>query len=172
MYRPTTNLQQKRWDTKAVMETATIDILSDFSGIYSGKTRQVPNAVNVKFDLKGKRSGVMFMLKKISGSGVTGRDPLIGNEQDQDTREQLVFANDVAQAIGTEQYGIDANEKSPYGLLPMVQPQLTDWMKEIKGQYQRQAYLQKYSVNLTVAPHSLTQVWNENILVKNVALLT
>jgi hypothetical protein len=172
MYRPTTNLQQKRWDTKAVMETATIDILSDFSGIYSGKTRQVPNAVNVKFDLKGKRSGVMFMLKKISGSGVTGRDPLIGNEQDQDTREQLVYANDVAQAIGTEQYGIDANEKSPYGLLPMVQPQLTDWMKEIKGQYQRQAYLQKYSVNLTVAPHSLTQVWNENILVKNVALLT
>jgi hypothetical protein len=97
---------------------------------------------------------------------------LIGNEQDQDTREQLVYANDVAQAIGTEQYGIDANEKSPYGLLPMVQPQLTDWMKEIKGQYQRQAYLQKYSVNLTVAPHSLTQVWNENILVKNVALLT
>lgn len=172
MYRPTTNLQQKRWDTKAVMETAVIDILSDYSGIYDGKKRTVPNAVVVKFDLKGKRAGVMTMLKKISGSGVTGRDVLLGNEQDQDTREQLIMANDVAQAIGTEQYGIDANEKSPYGLLPMVQPQLTDWLKEIRGQYMRQALLQKYSVNLTVAPHSLTQVWNENILVKNVALLT
>ncbi len=170
MYRPTTNLQQKRWDTKAVIETASIDVLSDFSGLYDGKKRSMPMAVNVKFDLKGKRSGVMFMLKRISGAGVTGRDVLIGNEQDQDTREQLIYANDVAQAIGTEQYGIDANEKSPYGLLAAVQPELTDWMKEIKGQYQRQAYLEKYSVNLTVAPHSLTKVWNENILVKNVAL--
>jgi len=170
MYRPTTNLQQKRWDTKAVMETSVIDVLSDYSGNYDGKKRSMPNAVVIKFDLKGKRAGVMTMLKKISGAGVTGRDVLIGNEQDQDTREQLVVANDVAQAIGTEQYGIDANEKSPYGLLPMVQPQLTDWMKEIRGQYMRQAALQKYSVNLTVAPHSLTQAWNENILVKNVVM--
>lgn len=172
MYRPTTNLQQKRWDTKAVMETATIDVLSDFSGVYSGKQRTMPNAVIVKFDLKGKRAGVMTMLKKISGAGVTGRTVLLGNEQDQDTREMLVQANDVAQAIGTEQYGIDANEKSPYGLLPMVQPQLTDWLKEIRGQYMRQALLEKYSINLTVAPHSLTKVWNENILVKNVAMVT
>jgi hypothetical protein len=172
MYRPTTNLLQKRWDTKAVMETATIDVLSDYSGNYDGKKRTVPNAVFVKFDLKGKRSGVMFMLKKISGAGVTGRDVLLGNEQDQDTREQLCYGNDVAQAIGTEQYGIDANEKSPYKLLEAVQPQLTDWMKEIRGQYMRQALLQKFSINLTVAPHSLTQVWNENILVKNVALAT
>lgn len=170
MYRPTTNLLQKRWDTTAVMETATIDVLSDYTGIYSGKKRTMPNAVVIKFDLKGKRAGVMTMLKKISGSGVTGRDILLGQEQSQDTREQLVVANDVSQAIGTEQYGIDANEKSPYGLLPQVQPQLTDWMKEIRGQYMRQAALQKYSVNLTVAPHSLTQVWNENILVKNVVM--
>lgn len=172
MYRVTTNLQQKRWDTKAVMETAQIDILSDFTGVYSGKTRSLPNACVIKFDLKGKRAGVMTLLKRISGSGVTGRSVLLGNEQDQDTREQLCYGNDVAQAIATEQYGIDANEKSPYGLLPMVQPQLTDWMKEIRGQYMRQALLQKYSVNLTVAPHSLTQVWNENILVKNVAMTT
>lgn len=172
MYRPTTNLQQKRWDTKAVMETSLIDVLSDYTGVYDGKKRSMPNAVVIKFDLKGKRAGVMTMLKKISGAGVTGRDILLGNEQDQDTREQLVVANDVAQAIGTEQYGIDANEKSPYGLLPMVQPQLTDWMKEIRGQYMRQAGLQKYSINLTVAPHSLTQAWNENILVKHVVMTT
>ncbi len=172
MYRPTTNLLQKRWDTKLVMESAQIDILSDFSGVYGGQKRSMPNSVVIKFDLKGKRSGVMTLLKKISGAGVTGRTVLIGNEVDQDTREQLCYGNDVRQAIGTEQYGIDANEKSPYGLLPMVQPQLTDWLKEIRGQYMRQAALQKYSTNLTVAPHSLTTVWNENILVKNVVMST
>jgi hypothetical protein len=173
MYRPTAALRRRRYDTRLVMEAGINDILSDFTGLYDGKKKKAPrNSVILRFDLKGYRSGVLGLMKRISGAGVTGRSTLIGNEVDVDTREQLVYGNDFRHAINTEQYGIDANEKEPWGILEFTQPLLSEWVAEIRGKYAREAVVEKYSVNLTVAPHSLTKVWNENILVKGVTIST
>lgn len=172
MYRTSATMLQRFWDNKLRMESVTRDPMQMFSGTYSDKVRAMPNAIQVNVDLKGKRSHVMTLLKRLSGSGVTGRSTLIGNERDQDTRELIVYANELRQAVNSEQYGIDANEKSPYKLLEAIQPQLSFWLEEIHGMYKRQAIVEKFSDNLTVAPISATQSLNENILVKNVVMTT
>lgn len=170
MYRSTTNLQQRFWNSKLQMESVVVDPFQMFEGQYNDKTKQMPNGIKIHVDLKGKRSGVLTMLKRLSGAGVTGRSTLVGNEVDQDTRELIVYANELRHAVNSEQYGIDANEKSPYRLLEAIQPQLSFWLQEMKGKYIREAIVEKYSANLTVAPISQTKTLNENILVKNVAM--
>ncbi len=172
MYRVTSTLQQRFWDNKLRMESVCADPFQMFEGTYNDKTKQMPNGIKIHVDLKGKRSSVISLLKRLSGSGVTGRDTLIGNEVDQDTRELIVYANELRHAVNSEQYGIDANEKSPYRLLEAIQPQLSFWLQEMKGKYMREAVVEKFSVNLTAAPISATKVFNENILVKNVAMTT
>lgn len=171
MYRATTTLQQRFWNSKLLSESMTADIFQMFEGLYSDKKKTMPDGIKIKVDLKGKRSAVMTLLKNLSGSGVVGRSGLIGNEVDQDTRELIVYANELRHAVNTERYGIDANEKEPYKLLEAVQPQLSLWWKEMMGKYIRQAIVEKYSENLEVAPHSLTLGLNENILVKNVNMI-
>lgn len=171
MYRVTSSLQQRFWDNKLRMESVVADPFQMFEGSYNDKTKQMPNGVKVHVDLKGKRSAVISLLKRLSGSGVTGRSTLIGNEVDQDTRELIIYANELRHAVNSEQYGIDANEKTPYRLLEAIQPQLSFWLQEIKGKYMREAIVEKFSTNLTVAPISATKGLNENILVKNVNMI-
>lgn len=171
MYRVTSALQQRFWDNKLRMESVVADPFQMFEGTYNDKKKQMPNGIKVHVDLKGKRSAVISLLKRLSGSGVTGRSTLIGNEVDQDTRELIVYANELRHAVNSEQYGIDANEKSPYRLLEAIQPQLSFWLSEMKGKYMRQAIVEKFSSNLTAAPISATQTLNENILVKNVNMI-
>lgn len=171
MYRATSTLQQRFWNSKLQMESVVADPLQMFEGQYNDKTKQMPNGIKIHVDLKGKRSAVLTLLKRLSGAGVTGRSTLIGNEVDQDTREVIVYANELRHAVNSEQYGIDANEKSPYRLLEAIQPQLSFWLGEMKGKYQREALVEHYSTNLTVAPISKTKTLNENILVKNVNMI-
>lgn len=170
MYRPTTTLQQRFWDSKLRMEAVLADPFQMFEGSYNDQKKAIPNGIKMHVNLKGKRSAVIGLLKRLSGAGVTGRDTLIGNEVDQDTRELIVYANELRHAVNAEMYGIDANEKSPYKLLEAIQPSLSFWLAEMKGKYIREAIVEKYSVNLTVAPISATKAINENVLVKNVAL--
>lgn len=171
MYRATTTLQQRFWESKLRSEARLADPFEMFEGLYNDQKKSLPDAVKIKVSLKGKRTGVLTLLKNLSGSGVVGRSGLIGNEVDQDTRELLVYANELRHAVNTERYGIDANEKSPYKLLEAVQPQLSLWWKEMRGKYVRQAIVEKYSENLQVAPLSLSLGINENVLVKNVNMI-
>lgn len=171
MYRVSTSLKQKSWENQLRMESMTRDVFQDFEGTYADNKKTVPNGVvmNVPFGAS-KNSHTIGLLRNLSGSGVTGRTDQIGNEVDQVTKEFIVYSNDVSQAVNTERYGIDAHDKKAYKLLEYVQPQLSKWHKEIKGKYLREAILERYSSNLTVAPVSKTKRWNENILVQNVAL--
>lgn len=171
MYRVTSTLQQRFWDNKLRMESVVADPFQMFEGTYNDQKKSMSNGVMIHVNLKGKRSAVISLLKRISGAGVTGRATLVGNEVDQDTRELIVYANELRHAVNSEQYGIDANEKSPYKLLEAIQPQLSFWLGEIKGKYKREAIVEKFSVNLTAAPISATKSLNENILVKNVNMI-
>ena len=171
MYRVSDDLQQETWDNMLRMESMTKDPFEDFEGTFADNKEVLPDGIIANQAMApGSHEHTIGLLKNLSGAGVTGRTDQIGQEQDQATQEVLVFANDVSQAVNTERYGIDANDKAAYKVLEKVQPQLSRWHKEISGKYNREALLERYSVNLTVAPISRTKRWNENWLVKNVAL--
>ena len=171
MYRVSTTLQQRSWDNILRMESLTNDPFEDFEGTFSDNKQMLPNGVVMNVPLApSKHDHVIGLLRNLSGAGVTGRTDQLGEEIDQVTKEIIVFSNDVSQAVNTERYGIDAHDKEGYAILEKVQPQLSLWHKEIRGKYYREGLLERYSINLTVAPISRTKRFNENWLVKNVAL--
>lgn len=164
-----TILQQQSWDNTLRRESLSRDIYSDFQGTYSDDKMMLPGGIIAKVMLAAsKNNHVVGLLKNISGAGVTGREEQLGKEKDQQLKELNVFSNDVSQALNTERYGIDAHDKEAYRILESVQPQLSLWHKEIYGKYAREALLERYSSNLTVAPTSQTKRWNENIFIKGV----
>lgn len=166
-----TILQQRSWDSILRSESLTRDVYQDFQGTFSDDKKMLPNGIMAIVALSaGANNHTIGLLKNLSGAGVTGQEEQLGEETDQELLEQQIFSNDVSNAVNTETYGIDAHDKSAYRILARVQPQLSLWHKEIKGKYIREALLEKYSSNLTVAPTSLTQGFNENILIKGVAL--
>lgn len=164
-----TLLQQQSWDNKLVRESTTRDIYQDFDGTFSDNKKMLPAGIIANIKLAAsKNNHIIGLLKNISGPGVTGRESQLGKEKDQQVKEMNVFSNDVSQALNTEKYGLDAHDKEAYRILDAVQPQLSFWHKEIRGKYIREAFLERYSSNLTVAPTSQVKRWNENILIKGV----
>jgi len=164
-----TILQQQSWDNTLRRESLTRDIYSDFQGTFSDDKMTLPSGIIANVMLAAsKNNHIVGLLKNISGAGVTGREEQLGKEKDQQVKELNVFSNDVSQALNTERYGIDAHDKEAYRILEAVQPQLSLWHKEIRGKYIREALLERYSINLTVAPTSQTKRWNENIFIKGV----
>ena len=171
MYRVSTTLQQRSWDNILRMESVTNDPFEDFEGTFSDNKQMIPNGVVMNVPLApSKHDHVIGLLRNLGTEGVTGRTDQLGEEIDQVTKELIVFSNDVSIAVNTERYGIDAHDKEGYQILEKVQPQESLWHKEIRGKYYREGLLERYSVNLTVAPISRTKRFNENWLVKNVAL--
>jgi hypothetical protein len=169
MYRISTGLRQQGWENVLRMEANTRDIFSDLEGVYSDEKKSLPNGIVVNVTLKpGEHQRTLPFLEDLGNTGVEGEVPMLTNETDQSTKHVTVYSNDVANAVNTEKYGIHAHDKKAYNLLKMVQPQLSKWHKQRKGRYFREALLQRYSRNLTVAPISMTQHWAPNILVKNV----
>lgn len=163
-------LLKQAFEAKLKEDSRTRDIYQDFQGTFADNKKMLPNGiVTVKRLSGGTYNANMGLIRDLAGSGVTGRDIQLGQEVDQVLKEMQVYSNDVSQAINTEQYGIDAHTKSAYSVLSWVEPQLALWHKEIEGKYIREALLERYSGNLTVAPTSQTKRWNENVLVKNVA---
>lgn len=166
MYRLSTAQLAQSFDRKLQMESVLPDPLEDFKGNFDIETGQVPNGHTMFVDMKGQRQRTLVVTRPVAG-GIQGRTVQLGNEVDQAALETLCYANDFSNAITTETYGVDANEKSFYGFLEKVQPQLSLWHGEKRGRYKREALLERYSNNLTVAPQSLTARWNENIYVVN-----
>ena len=166
MFRLSTAQLAQSYDRKLQMESVLPDPLEDFKGNFDIETGKVPNGHTMYVDMKGQRQRTLLVSRPISG-GIQGRTAQIGNEVDHDALEMLCYANDFSNAILTETYGVDANEKSFYNFLDKVQPQLSLWHGEKRGRYKREALLERYSNNLTVAPISKTARWNENIYVVN-----
>jgi len=164
-----TPLQQESWDNMLRMESMTRDIYEDFEGTFSDNKQALPSGIiaNVKL-APSKNKHTVGLLKNVSGAGVTGTGTQLGQEKDQEVKEMTIYANDVSQALNTERYGLNAHDKEAYRILEAVQPQLSRWHKEIRGKYIREALLERYSINLTVAPTSQVKRWNENIFIKGV----
>jgi len=167
-----TPLEQQDWDNTLRRESLTRDIYQDFSGTFSDDKQALPNGIIAKKTLtSGSTKGTQGIILNLSGEETVGREEQLGRSEDQETKELDVFSNDVSHAVNTERYGIDAHSKKAYGILELVQPQISLYHKELKGKYIREAFLERYSSNLLVAPTSLTQRWNENIFIKGVTFV-
>ena len=146
------------WDNTLRRESLTRDIYQDFSGTFSDDKQALPNGIIAKKTLtSGSTKGTQGIILNLSGEETVGRAEQLGRSEDQETKELDVFSNDVSHAVNTERYGIYAHSKKAYGILELVQPQISLYHKELKGKYIREAFLERYSSNLLVAPTSLTQ---------------
>lgn len=162
------------YDTDLRQQTRTADVLSELEGNYresNGKGNMLSKEVVMRVDLAGGAfKKTIGLIQDLSGAGVEGRTEQIGAEENQAVKYAQVFSNDFSHAVRCEKYGIDAHTKAAWGLIAQIQPQLANWRKARIGRYMREAILERYSSNLTTAPTSLTQEWNENIFVKNVSV--
>jgi hypothetical protein len=166
-----TALRKLAWDTKLHRDIQTYDIFTSLEGTYTEKKKNIPEAAVMKVQApEGVRQTTLALLKDLSGSPIEGRDQIIGNEQDQVLRQLTLYGHEVKCAVNTEQYGIDAIDKSAYNLLAAVNPQMAKQQAEFKGKYMREALCQNYGSMLLKTPVSATQGINSNIFVAGVAL--
>lgn len=130
----------------------------------------LPEACMVKVNAPtGTYSKTITTLKALSGSGVQGRTQQLGNEEEQSMRSLTVYANNFSNAVNVERFGIDAKEMDAYSIRDKSRPQLSRWGKETSGKFKREALCERYSSNLAVAPTSLTQGINANVIFAGVA---
>ena len=138
--------------------------------VNTDETKTLPESIVAKVTAStGNYSKTITTLKALSGSGVQGRTQQAGNEDVQSMRSLTVYANNYSNAINVETYGIDAKEMDAYSIREKVRPQLARWGKETNGKLKREAICERFSGNLTVAPTSLTQGLNANIMYAGVA---
>lgn len=170
-------LVQKRWnDNKLYMESLQEDPLFNSDGII--KTIEVGAGKNkiamprdsffvncTPKDKKGTaaRNIELVFLKSLDDDPVEGNSTnMVGSEATLDLKFTSVYANDWANAVAEDTYGIDYRELNVYGVYEQVRPLLGQWLGELRGMYARQAAITKISQNLTSAPVSLTAGLNPN----------
>lgn len=164
-------LAQEDWDSTLRMQSTPTDIFGELVGLYSEEVRMLPDKIIMKLPFKkGVYRQTIALLMLLSAAGVNGRTDQEGNEESQVLKYFTAYSNDYSHAVNTEQYGLDSHTKEGWGLIKMVEPQLSIWHKEKYGRKARQAGLQRFDEDLVVAPASRTQHWNKNVLIKNVGI--
>lgn len=159
-------LQLKIIDSKLRQEAVLADPLTYFAGVYNEKMKAVPDAVMSKVGAtNGEFERTVAVRLALIGSGVSGRDPVVGSEENLQTRQMTLRANTYGNAVPTLRWGIDADLNKAINILAEVQPALSQWHKEMTGQKIRQALTQIYSPEQIKAPSSRNQGLNPNFIV-------
>lgn len=155
------------WDSTLQVQSTPADIFGSLVGIYNEDLKMIPDGVITKLPFKpGIYKHTMVLLMNLSNDGVGGRTDQEGQEETQVLKHFTAYSQDYSHAVNTEQYGMDAHTKAGYNILQAVTPQLSTWHKEKFGLKCRQGGAEKYDDDLVLAPTSLTQHWNKNILIK------
>jgi len=159
-------LQLKIIDSKLRQEAVLADPLTYFAGVYNEKLKAVPDAVMSKVgSTNGEFERTVAVRLALIGAGVSGRDPVLGHEEELQTRQMTLRANTYGNAVPTLRWGIDADLNKAINILQEVQPALSQWHKEMTGQKIRQALCQIYSPEQIKAPASRNQGLNPNFIV-------
>jgi hypothetical protein len=161
-------LQLKIIDAKLRQESVLADPLTYFSGVYNEKMKAIPDAVMTKVSsANGEFEHTIAVRLALIGSGVSGRSPVAGSEEELQTRQMTLRANTYGNAVPTLRWGIDADLNKAVDILGEVQPALSQWHKEIAGLKIRQAACQIYSSEQTKAPANRFMGLNPNFIVSN-----
>jgi len=165
-------LIQKGWDNKLKKAVEGNDLFSGFRGDIKGngdKSVLSGEIINV-MKIKGKTSHVMGLIKSLNGTPQTGRASVSGKEEKLKNLDFTAYGNEFKHGVNADKFGIDAVANEPYALLKLAVPLLGEFMEKYKGTHRREAFIQRVSSNLTVAPSSQSQHVNANVFMAGVAL--
>lgn len=163
-------MQVTTWNETLRVESLLEDCFTKLRGIYTTSVRrEVGNDVYLDIEGQGvnqSRFHVMTLHKALSGAPTEGStaNP-VGGEEDLINKNFTVFYTDWGHQVSLQNYGIEKNCKDYFKIFEMVNPDMAVWVKEIEGKYIREALTERYSHNLTAAPHFLVQEFNPNIAI-------
>lgn len=139
-------LTLKAINAKLRMESVLFDIFENLSGEVLANGKQmvsVPDAIFLKLEAvpTGANTVTVPFLKALSGDATIGAYTP-GSEFTQSLLYCTFRYNEYGIAVASENYGINKNEMSMYGVFEQIQPQISEYMKEYRGMRIRQALLQ------------------------------
>jgi len=166
-------LKLRAIEKKLQMESVLDDIFEDLGEEVVGtgeEVRTIPDAIFLKLSgqATGTRQVTVPFLQNLAGPAHIGKGTPIGSEIKQNLKYATFFYDEYSQAVAAEAWGVDANDVGVYGLYEKIQPQLSQYMREFRGQRIREALLFTHDSVLTNGTHtSLAPSWNSNWFIAN-----
>lgn len=120
------------------------DLFGLARGVYREGTKVTNSFIVSKKNKPGEMKRTMALVKDLVGTGRFGKQGLMGYEEIQSTQEMSVYADEVKHGVPFETYGYNFNEKEPWGFVPKIEGQLSDWHAKMDGLRIRQALCEKY----------------------------
>ena len=128
------SLKLRTIDSKLRQEALLADVFSHFSGVYNEKQKNIPDAAMVKVSSSnGEFERTIGLVLSLTGSGVSGRDQVVGTEEELLTRAISLRANTYGHAVPTLKWGIDFDINKSIGILQEVQPKLSRGTRKWKA---------------------------------------
>lgn len=147
----TTAQKVRGWDFKLNEQSRPRDIFGLTRGVYREGTQVKSAFIVSKKAGSGEMKKTMTLIKDLVGAGRFGKQGMLGYEEPQSTMEMSVYADEVKWGVPYETYGYQAAEKDPYGFIPQINGQLSDWHEKMDGLRIRQALCEKYDQALVHA---------------------
>ena len=137
-----------------------------------GRAQSVPGKmildVTPSGDMKGARDVIVTLMKALIG-GVQGNTTIMAAEQDLIYKVAKAYANDYANGVKGQNFGIEARETDWLKMANSIKPLLKQWYAEYKDRLCWEALLLTRDSGLAAAPLSLTQPINPNWFVPGAA---
>jgi len=170
------NLLRTYWDTNLFEESLFRDVFSRLRTRFDRTSNiDIPLdtlVMEIQTELQnGYRTGRLGFINRLQGTPREGANQQqLGFEETLREKAMTIYYNEFSHAVSLYNYGIEYNDQAAYGInMGLATRLLGDYMEELFGLYYRQALLQRFSRNLTQAPHSLAQHWNNRFYIKNVS---
>ena len=161
--------QVRIWERKLNKESVPADPINMMAGVHSTEKRTpITNEIFIKMEggKNDQRFHRMVLQKTLSGAPTEGSvaNP-VGREEDLRQKIFDLFYTDWSHQVSLQEYGIEAINKDYWSIFEQINPQLALYAKQYDGKYMREALLERYSANLTAAPHFLNQEFSPNIAI-------
>ena len=163
--------QVRIWEKKLHQESPVYDCFSALSGVHTtDKKIDVGNEVMLSIEEGGAGGNERFhrlvLQKDLSGTPTEGSlGTQVGGEEDLRQKNFDIFCTDWSHAVSLQEYGVEAKSKDIWSIFEEITPKLTRYTQEYDGKYKRECLLERYSSNLTQAPHFLVQEFSPNIAI-------
>lgn len=157
-------------NTKLEIESTLDDVFEELGAevVSSGNPIQVPNAIFMKLSAQptGARTVTVPLLKALAGAAGVGAGTPVGSELTQNLKYATFYYDEYYQAVASENFGMKANDMAMYKVFEQIQPQISKYFKEYRGQRIREALLRS---RCAVAQNQSAAHWNQNWFVANTA---
>ena len=170
-----TALRQSAWD-KALREDNTLDdVFNHLKASVDIKMTEmeIPNAVFLQFETPPQSTHTLTfsLTKPLSKAFQMGTgEQMLGNEEDLDLLHLSIRYNEIKKSVAHRGWGIDFNDLAWTGLYGTITPKFQKAYAELRGRRIREGLMLTIAEELTKAPVSLKQNFNQNIWIPNLAL--